>query len=196
MAGILLAAGKSSRMGRLKQTLPFKGQTLLGHSLTQALHSRLGEVVLVLGHRCEEIRKSIPLEVFPDKLRIVENRDYAKGLSTSLIAGLDAVEGRYRHVMFLLADMPGVKTELIDLLVVRYLESGLPAGAVMADCRAVHPVIFGACLYPEIKRLTGDVGAKSILEANSGRICMVEPPGNYDFRDTDTPEDYREILTL
>ena len=195
VAGILLAAGKSSRMGSMKQTLPFRGKTLLGHSLAQALHSNLAEVILVLGHRCEEIEKTIPSALFGDKLRIVENRNYSKGLSTSIIAGLDAVGNRYNHVMILLADMPGVETEMINLLMVRYLDSGLPAGAISVGGRTVHPVIFSAGLYPEIKRLTGDVGARSILKANGDRICMVEPPGNYDFRDTDTPEDYRKLLT-
>ncbi len=60
VAGILLAAGKSSRMGSMKQALPFRGKTLLGHSLIQALESNLREVILVLGHRFEEIKKTIP----------------------------------------------------------------------------------------------------------------------------------------
>ena len=196
VAGILLAAGKSSRMGSMKQTLPFRGKTLLGHSLAQALQSDLREVILVLGHRFEEIKKTIPSALLRDKLRIVENRNYAKGLSTSIIAGLDAVANRYNHVMILLADMPGVETKMINLLMVRYLDSGLPLGAISAGGRAVHPVIFSAGLYPEIRRLKGDVGARSILKANGDRTCMVEPPGDYDSRDADTPEDYRALLTL
>ncbi len=130
-----------------------------------------------------------------DKLRIVENRNYAEGLSTSIIAGLDAVGDRYKHVMILLADMPGVETKMINLLMERYLDSGLPVGAVSAAGRAVHPVIFSAALYPEIRRLKGDVGARSILKAIGDRICLVEPSGDYDFRDADTPEDYRKWLT-
>lgn len=193
VAGILLAAGKSSRMGRLKQTLPFRGKTLLVHSLEQALHSNLGEVILVLGHRREEIEKTIPSALFVNKLRLVENRNYSKGLSTSIIAGLDAVGNRYNHVMILLADMPGVETGIINLLMDRYLNSGLPVGVISAAGRAVHPVIFSADLFPEIRRLKGDVGARSILEANGDRTCMVEPPGDYDSRDADTPEDYSKL---
>ena len=177
VAGILLAAGKSSRMGRMKQTLPFKGKTLLAHSLAQALRSNLEEVILVLGHRFEEIEKTLPAALLLDKLRIVENRNYSEGLSTSIIAGLDAVENRYNHVMILLADMPGVETKMINLLMARYLDSGLPLGAISAGGRAVHPVIFSAGLYPEIRQLKGDVGARSILKANADRTCMVEPPG-------------------
>ncbi len=68
--------------------------------------------------------------------------------------------------MILLADMPGVETKMINLLMDRYLDSGLPVGAISAAGRAVHPVIFSAALYPEIRRLKGDVGARSILKAN------------------------------
>ena len=160
VAGIVLAAGRSSRMGSMKQLLPFRGKTLLGHSLLQACRSNLAEVVLVLGHRYEEVKKTINPALFHDILRIVENRNYANGLSTSLIAGLDAVGNRCSHVMILLADMPGVGTEMINLLIDRYLDSGMPAGAVSARGRAGHPVIFSSGLYPEIRRLTGDVGGK------------------------------------
>ncbi len=195
VAGILLAAGKSSRMGSMKQTLPFRGKTLLGHSLAQALDSNLEEVILVLGHRFEEIKKTIPAGLFGNKLRIVENINYPRGLSSSIIVGLDAVGDRYNHVMILLADMPGVETKMINLLMDRYLDSGLSVGAISAAGRAVPPVIFSAGLYPEIRMLKGDVGARSILKAIGDRICLVEPPGDYDFRDADTPEDYRKWLT-
>ncbi len=196
VAGIVLAAGKSSRMGSTKQLLPFRGRTLLVHSLSQACHSNLAEVILVLGHQYEVIEKNVNSSLCHDKLRIVENKNYSKGLSTSIVAGLDVVENRYNHVMFLLADMPGVGTEMINLLMVRYLDSGLPVGAVSSGGKPVHPVIFNACLFPEIKQMTGDVGARSILKANCTRTCMVEPLEEYDSRDTDTPEDYRKLLTL
>ena len=127
-------------MGSMKQPA-FRGKTLLGHSLLQALDSNLEEVILVLGHRFAEMKKTIPAVLFGDRLRIVRNRNYSKGLSTSIIGGLDAVGNRYNHVMILLADMPGVETKMIDLLMDRYLDSGLPVGAISAAGRAVSPAV-------------------------------------------------------
>lgn len=191
-AGLLLAAGSSSRMKRPKQLLPVGTETLLGRILKEALSSDLDVIVLVLGHKAQEIKGKLgPLLNHP-RLKITENRGYTKGISSSIIAGLSEIEEDHDHAMVLLADMPHVDSDLINLLLQRYLDSHLPLGAIKLRDRRSHPVVFGKGLYPELHELRGDVGARALFEKYGDKVCLVEPERAYDDMDIDTPEDYAE----
>ncbi len=190
VAGIVLAAGESTRMGRPKQLLPAGGGTLLERILDEALRSDLDEVVLVLGHQSEEIRAVLGQVLQHQKLKLIENRQYKQGISSSIIVGLSAVEMSHNHVMILLADMPFVDTNLINLLIRRYLNSGLPLGAIKIKSNRSHPVIICSELYHELHKIRGDVGARGLFDKYVDRVCLVEPEGLYDNRDIDRPEDY------
>ncbi len=193
-AGILLAAGASERMGRTKQLLPAGGGILLERALNETLKSELDRVVLVLGHQAEEIRSALGRVLTHPKLKVVENRQYKQGISSSIIAGLTAVEDAYDHVMILLGDIPQVDAGLINHLLRQYLDSDLPIGAVITGEKRSHPVIFSRKLYGELHGLQGDVGGKPLLDKYRSRICLVEPEADYDDRDIDTPEEYAKFL--
>ena len=193
VAGIILAAGASTRMGSLKQLLPVAGKTLVENALNAALESRLDRLVLVLGHRAREIESALgPVRRDP-RLTIVHNRHYRKGLSSSLVAGVAEIEGSHDHGMILLGDMPFVEGHVIDLLIAAYLESQLPVGAVKMGEHPVHPVVFRRDLFSELKTLTGDMGARSLLKKYGDQTCFVAPETGYDHRDIDTMEDYRKF---
>lgn len=192
-AGIVLAAGKSSRMGGIKQLLPIGEETLIERVLGQILASRLDKVVLVLGHRAMEIQTVIARRFVDPRLCIIENRRYRQGISSSIAAGICEVEGAYGHAMIFLADMPCIPSNLIDRLLERHLSSGMSIGAVQADGRPAHPVIFSREAYPDLKRLRGDVGARSLFPKYGESICLIQPEGEYDSIDIDTPEDYAEF---
>ncbi len=193
VAGVLLAAGSSTRMQRPKQLLPVGEETLLGRSMREAVNSDLEIVVLVLGFKAKEIKRQLgPLLGHP-KVRVTENRCYRNGLSSSLIKGLLEIERSHDHVMVLLADMPHMDSLLINLLLQRYLDSPLPIGAIKVKKKRSHPVVFGRALYPELHRLTGDVGARTLFEKYDHKVCFVEPKNPYDDRDIDTPEEYAEF---
>jgi len=91
-AGLILAAGASSRMGRPKQLLPAGNVSLLDRIIREALHSELDPVVLVLGHRAGEIRETLVTDLNHPKLRVLENKNYLHGISTSIVTGLLEVE--------------------------------------------------------------------------------------------------------
>jgi molybdenum cofactor cytidylyltransferase len=189
-AGLVLAAGASSRMGKPKQLLPVLDETLLGRVLNESLKSDLDKVVLVLGHQAEEIQAAIEESLEHPKLLVIVNRRYEEGISSSVRAGLSVIEGSHSHVMVILADMPHIDANLINILLRQYRTSGLPIGAVKIKNRRSHPVIFSRKMYPELHRLKGDRGARDLFQRCRDKVILVEPEGVYDDRDIDTPEDY------
>jgi molybdenum cofactor cytidylyltransferase len=193
IAGLLLAAGSSTRMGAPKQLLQAGGQSLIGRTLEQALQSDLVLVALVLGFRAQEIMKNLTGVSKHSKLRIVENNNYGEGISTSIIAGLSAVEEHFDHVMIILADMPHVTSSLINLLIRRTMESRLPLGAIIAKNRRSHPVVIGRRFYKALHRLRGDTGARELFVKHADQVCLVEPEEDYQDVDIDTLEDYLEF---
>jgi molybdenum cofactor cytidylyltransferase len=192
VAGLVLAAGASSRMGIPKQLLPAGDTLLLERVLAQALRSELDLVVLVLGFMADEIRKSLPGSP-RSNLKIVENTDYKLGISSSILAGLSHVENDYAHVMILLGDMPYITSGVINRLVSGYLASGLPLGALKVRGKRSHPVIIGRPFFPALHRLTGDQGARDLFVSHKAQVCLVDPGKVYNDMDIDTYEDYLEF---
>jgi len=177
-------------MGRPKQLLRAGDGTLVERIVDEALKSELDEVILVLGHKHEEIRERLGKSLKRPHLKVIENNNYKKGISSSIITGLSEVEKNHDHVMLLLADMPYIDSTLIDLLIRRYLDSRLPLGAIKLNKKRTHPVIFNRELYNELQNLKGDVGARDLFKKYADRVCLVEPEGSYEDTDIDTPEDY------
>ena len=193
VAGLLLAAGASTRMRTPKQLLPAGGTLLLDRVLAQALRSDLDLVVLVLGFRADEIRTRIRSGKAQPNLKIVENTDYPLGISSSIMTGLSHVEKNYDHVMILLGDMPYITSGIINRLLCGYLGSGLPLGALKVRGKRSHPVIIGRPFFPALHQLTGDQGARDLFIDHYEQVCLVEPGGDYDDADIDTYEDYRKF---
>ena len=193
MAGLLLAAGTSTRMGRPKQLLPVGGKRLLDIVLGETLRSDLDTVVLVLGHMAEDIMAGLSTDLHHPKLRIIENNRFREGISSSIIAGLSEVENACDHVMIILADMPHLTAGLINLLLHQYLESRLPLAGLKIENRRSHPVIISRKFYPEVHQLQGDVGARDLFLKYPDQVCLVEAGESYDDMDIDTMEDYANI---
>jgi len=190
VAGIILAAGASTRIGEPKQLLKVEGETLLDRMLDHALNSALDYVVLVLGFQAQQIKEGLKTDLRHPGLKIVENKQHAEGISSSIIAGLSAVEDAYDHIMILLADMPFITTTLINRLLHQYLASRLALGAISTKGRRSHPVILGRQFYGELHRLKGDLGARGLFRKYADQLCLVETEEDYEDVDIDTPEDY------
>lgn len=190
MAGIVLAAGESRRMGRAKQLLFAGSETILVRVMREVLDSALDEVVLVLGHRAGRIQDSLGSIQEHPKLKIALNPRYREGMSTSLIAGLSRVEKQCGRVMVILGDMPHLSAGLIDKLRREVEASNLPLGAVAVCGRRSHPVVIGREFYGAVHGLTGDRGARDLFQEYSDLVCHVEAGETYDPSDIDTPEDY------
>lgn len=188
-AGIILAAGTSSRMGQTKQLLPFENTTLLGRVMENAARSRLHERIVVLGHDADHILEALDFS----GTRVVLNPDYALGQSTSLIKGLTAVSADCAGAMFLLADQPLVDPILIDHLLSAFESFDAPIVIPFFQGWRGNPVIVDRSLFPRLSRLTRDTGARALFQEYEPVILKVPVDDPAVVTDIDTLEDYRKI---
>jgi len=195
-AGIILAAGESTRFGTPKQLLAVAGRFLIEWVLEAALGSNLDHIALVLGCEHERIRRSLGSAAAHPKCEIVVNRDYRSGQSTSLKAGLRRVRPGYSSVMFLLGDQPLIDSPLIDFLLARYRESEKEI-CVPTHCgRRGNPTLFGSAFYLELLKLSGDKGARDLISAHPDEVLTVEIAEPAPFHDIDRPEDVEKAALL
>ncbi|WP_315919683.1 molybdopterin-binding/glycosyltransferase family 2 protein [Mesorhizobium sp. SP-1A] len=182
---VLLAAGRSSRMGGPNKLMAlFDGKPLVRRAAERALASKADGAVVVTGHQKERVREA--LAGLP--LRFADNPDFADGLSTSLKAGIGAVPQDASGALIVLGDMPGVSSADLDRLIDAFRKAG--GGAVV---RASHegkrgnPVILPRALFPAVSHLEGDTGARHLIETGGLDVIDVEI-GKGAAIDVDTPQ--------
>jgi molybdenum cofactor cytidylyltransferase len=190
ISGVVLAAGTSSRLGRPKQLLPLGRTTILRTVVDAALGAPLDEVVVVLGHAADQVRSTLPTV---DRLRLVVNADFARGQSTSLHAGLRALNDGVVAMVVLLGDQPGIRSEHIAAMVRRYRERRAPIVQVSYSGTPAHPTLLARPMWAEVERSVGDRGARSIIERHGEDRDLVEVTGEPP-PDVDTESDYRDVL--
>jgi molybdenum cofactor cytidylyltransferase len=195
-AGIILAAGESTRFGSPKQLLRLKGRLLPEWVLDAAVASELERVVLVLGCRSGEVMAALGAKTLHPKVQVVLNPDYRDGQSTSLVAGLRAVEAECPAVMFLLGDQPLVGAAEINRLIAAFRGSTKTICAAACRGRRLNPVIFTRRHYPRILALTGDTGARGVVAAEDRSLLTVEIEDERLFMDIDTPADAEALSRL
>jgi molybdenum cofactor cytidylyltransferase len=189
VGAIVLAAGGSTRMGRPKALLPLGAGTVLSTVVERVLKAGVDALVVVLGHEHEAVRAAAGLPDDP-RLRIAVNPGWAEGMASSLRAGVEASEGAHA-VLVALGDEPGIDPRAIDSLVAAWRDGARIAATAHAG-RLTHPVLFDRSLFPEIRLLRGDVGARAILKAHANELVQVEGSR---LRDLDTPADYEAFVT-
>jgi molybdenum cofactor cytidylyltransferase len=188
ISGVVLAAGTSSRLGRPKQLLELEGRPLLQHVVDAAAASGLDEVVVVLGHESERIASALTL---PPRTRVVVNRDYEDGQSTSLRAGLSSVDARADAAAILLGDQPRLTPAAIRKAVDAFRASEAPIMRALWRGTPGHPVVLARSEWESIRKLSGDRGARDLVAASASVdvIEMSEPP----VEDVDTWEQYESL---
>jgi molybdenum cofactor cytidylyltransferase len=186
VAAVVLAAGRSTRMGgpnKLVQEIA--GRPLVRIAVEAALGSRARPVIVVTGHDRESVAKAVAgLDV-----RLVHNPDFAKGLSTSLKAGLAAVPEDVDAAVVCLADMPQVSSGLIDRLIAAFdPEKGAPIVAPVIDGQRGNPVLWSRRFFAELMTLDGDIGARHVLLRYPEAVAEVAFEGEAALLDVDTPD--------
>jgi molybdenum cofactor cytidylyltransferase len=190
VAGVLLAAGASARLGQPKQLLAYRGQTLLRRAAETGLAAGLAPLVVVIGAEAAAMRRELaglPVE-------IVENPRYREGQSTSLRAGLAALPPTVEAVVLLLVDLPRVDPPLVRALVAAWQASGAPIVRPAFEGQAGNPVLFSAALLPELAAAHGDEGGRAVLRARADSVHLlpVDTPGI--LQDVDTWDAYQALL--
>ena len=189
IAGVILAAGTSSRLGRPKQMLALGDRTVLQHVVDAAGAADLDDIVVVLGHRADEVEASLRL---PASARVVVNLEYGSGQASSLRAGLRALGAENRATMVLLGDQPGVSPEAIGAVAAAYRRTGGPVVQASYGGRPGHPVLLDRRVWPEVDDVSGDIGARDLLAGHPEWVVTAEVPGDPP-PDLDTWEDYRRL---
>lgn len=195
-AGIVLAAGMSTRLGRPKHLITLHGKTLLARVVAVALESELAEVILVLGHEAERVLAALGSLGCEERLRTVFNDRYEDGMAGSLQAGLLPVKERYPAVMFLLGDQPLIDADVINLLLHRFWSADKDICVPVQGGRRGNPVCFSRRFYEQILGIHGDTGAREIIVRHPGDVLLVEIDSPSFFLDIDRAEDLEMLLAL
>lgn len=190
IAGILLAAGGATRMGRPKLLLPWKGEALIHRAARVALQAGLAPVIIVSGAGAEGIQ-NVLLDL---PVQWAHNLHWQEGQSTSVRAGVEALPADCQAVVFLLGDQPFVGTDLILSLVATYLRDRPMILAPHVNGKRVNPVIFDRSIFPHLLALKGDAGARSIFGVFPP--AAMPWPDEKVLLDVDTPEDYEQLSKL
>jgi molybdenum cofactor cytidylyltransferase len=186
VAGLVLAAGGSSRLGRPKQTLPYRESTLLGHVLDCARACGFDQLVVALGGGSDEVRKQVDLS----GATIVQNESYGEGCSSSIAAALPAIDPRCGVLVLMLGDQPGVGPTVVRTLLARMGDASM-AVSRYEDGRG-HPFAFRRELFGELAELHGDKAVWKLLERRASQVREVRVPGRVPL-DVDTWEDYEAL---
>ena len=200
ISAIVLAAGRSTRMGQPKLLLPFEGGSIIRAVVKNVLRSKADEVVVVLGSEAPRVRREVELaasdaDARAYRLKIVENPRFEEGQSTSLTTGLSSVGGGCEGVLVLMGDQPFVDSDIIDALIERFRASGAPVVIPEYDEGHATPVLFASELFPELMAVTGDKGGREVVAKYLDRALMVRVQSPLAARDVDTWEDYQEICS-
>ncbi|MFQ6103875.1 MAG: NTP transferase domain-containing protein [Candidatus Glassbacteria bacterium] len=196
IAGIFLAAGESLRFERHKLLLEVGDRPLVYYSLKNCLDSLLPEVYVVLGARSEELGGRIR-RLFTDteKIKIIINEDYRRGMMSSLKKGISSLDTVYRGAMVLLADMPMVTPDIINRLMDVFEEKDK---IIIPQCLGElhHPRILPERVFPDFLLLDDDEKGTKVLENYSQEIIRVPIGNKKNFIDIDQLDDFESIAEL
>jgi molybdenum cofactor cytidylyltransferase len=191
VVGLILAAGAATRFGCAKQLLPLGGEPLIRHTLRRALAAELHGVIVVVGASATEVAAAVA----DLPVSVVVNPDFAVGQSTSLRAGVEAASAAGSSaVVVLLADQPEIQSGAIAAVVDGHRRTGALIVQATYGGTPSHPVLFARKLFPELLQVTGDEGARAVIQRHADDRLRVEVDAGSPPPDIDTEQDYRALL--
>jgi molybdenum cofactor cytidylyltransferase len=192
VGAIVLAAGKSARMGGTKQLLPLGESTVLEQTLENVRDTGIDEIVLVVGSSAEMIQRQLPISIV-EGLKVVLNQNYSQGMASSLRTGLSAVDPHIDATLIVLADQPFVRPETFDRIIDRYRSSGAQIVIPLYRGFRGNPVLLDRSVFPEVMALDGDIGCRAIFGNHHEGIVKVEVDDMGILLDIDNQDDYERL---
>jgi len=193
ISAVVLAAGRAQRMGEEKLFLPFRDKPVLQWVLETALAAKIDEVICVV-RDLSAVKQRIRLA--HERLFWLANYGADRGQSTSIIAGLWATNPSTGGTLFLVGDQPMIRRELIDSLIDHFEKSAALIVAPKFADRARNPTLFRRELFPDLLKLTGDGGARTLLEKYPDKAEFIEWHEEAPFMDINVREDYERLNKL
>ena len=189
-SAIILAGGKSSRMGRAKQLLKVDGTSMLDHAILAALDAGITTPIVVLGGYASQIEAHSNLLA---RCTVVLNKNYRMGLSTSLKSGLQSAPSKSTAYIFMLADQPLVDGKLVLAMMNEFEKTTADILYPTYQGKRGNPVIITAQLREQINLAKGDNGAKFLFAAPSLSVVAYPVANRAVITDVDTPADYQNL---
>ena len=191
LAILILAAGKASRMGAVKQLLKVNGTSLLENAISNSKKLKKSTVICVLGAHATEIKKTIDLK----SIAFTINKDYTKGISSSIIAGIKYIqkqEIQFDGLFIQLADQPAIELAYYREMIALFSKEKTKIIAANYGKKYGVPAIFPKAFINDLLKITGDKGAKEFLQKNKKEI--VSPEVTVNLLDIDTREEYNNYI--
>jgi molybdenum cofactor cytidylyltransferase len=192
ISGILLAAGESKRMqGAFKPLLKWGKRTVIGECIHQMRNSRLAEIFVVLGHRELDVRQSLA----GSGVQYAINKNYQKGMLTSVKSGLSMLSPNEDAVLIALVDQPMIKSDLINKLILAFEEGEKGIVLPTYGGKHGHPIIINTGYVDDIMQLdeNAEGGLRDLINANRGDWLEVAVDTQDVIEDIDSPEDYQRL---
>lgn len=196
VAGVVLAAGRSARMGRNKLLLRYRGRPLVSYGLLALAGAGVSPVVCVLGFEADAVRRALesgPTASLASSVRFVVNPDHATGRASSLRVGLDALGDGCDASIFMPGDMPEISAGHVAALMERYRTTKAPIVVAVGPAgERSHPVLFAREMFDRLRSLSGDESGQGIL-LDGWEAAEKVPTGASVPLDVDTEDDYRRL---
>ncbi len=189
-AVVVLAAGRSSRMGRAKQLVEVDGELMVRRALKLALASTATHVVLVTGAYRAEVEAAVAdlVAMAAGRVRLAYNQEWEHGQAGSMQIGLAALPAACQAAVFLPVDQPFVPIALLDRLAIAWRQGArLVAPTVDGEVRGA-PALFDRSVWTALRMIRGDVGGRVVLRAQADQVRSMPVPGAW-LRDVDSPAD-------
>ena len=190
---VILAAGASTRLGKPKQLLQYHGKTLLAHTIHEAVNSNADAVVVILGKDANLFKK----EIDEKKVRVATNSSWEEGMASSLRLGLDTLfkdKPYIDAVIFIVCDQPHISSSILNELITTQQKTTKQIVTCNYGDSIGPPALFHKKYFGELMKLSGDTGARKIIEQNMNDVTTILfPEGKIDI---DTNEDYDELNRL
>jgi molybdenum cofactor cytidylyltransferase len=187
ICAIVLAAGKSERMGTQKLILPWKGSTVIGHITDELLASTLKQIIVVTGHNRDGVEEVLSGR----RVTFIHNTLYNRGMLSSVRCGLKALPKSCSAVLVALGDQPGISCTLVDRMVEAYASTNKRLLVPSYQGRRGHPLLFSTEFCPEIHTDFDDTGLRGLLHRYPDEVYEWPCADSDIMLDIDTPEDYR-----